>query len=160
LINIALERLIEGSFELPAFRTLNDMATTIRARVNEEIFATVLARLGPVRPRGAAGAAAGRDRRRVGQERVQPVEADRAAAVVVEFRRQLDHLSWVNDLGDARVWWTGAADEDRRFRGEASTADAAVLGDYAPAKRIALVFTAQAKARDDVGEMFCRRVAT
>ena len=31
LINIALERLVEGSFELPAFRTLNDMATSIRA---------------------------------------------------------------------------------------------------------------------------------
>ncbi|HEY5150222.1 MAG TPA: DUF4158 domain-containing protein [Mycobacterium sp.] len=37
LINIALERLVEGSYELPAFRTLNDMATTIRVRVNEEI---------------------------------------------------------------------------------------------------------------------------
>lgn len=35
LINIALERLVEGSYELPAFRTLNDMAATIRARVNE-----------------------------------------------------------------------------------------------------------------------------
>src|SRR5580704_1721844 len=29
LINIALERLVEGSYELPAFRTLNDMAATI-----------------------------------------------------------------------------------------------------------------------------------
>jgi len=46
LINIALERLLEGSYELPAFRTLNDMATTIRVRANEEIFAIALARLG------------------------------------------------------------------------------------------------------------------
>jgi hypothetical protein len=46
LINIALERLVEGSYELPAFRTLNDMAATIRARVNEEIFAVVAGRLG------------------------------------------------------------------------------------------------------------------
>ncbi len=37
---------MEGSYELSAFRTLNDMATTIRARANEEIFAAVLARLG------------------------------------------------------------------------------------------------------------------
>jgi hypothetical protein len=48
LINIALERLVEGSYELPAFRTLDDMTTTIRARVNQGIFATVLARLGDV----------------------------------------------------------------------------------------------------------------
>ena len=46
LIKIALERLVEDSYELPAFRTLNDTAITIRGRVNEGIFATVLARLG------------------------------------------------------------------------------------------------------------------
>ena len=40
------ERLVEGSYELPAFRTLNDMTTTIRVRANAEIFAIVLARLG------------------------------------------------------------------------------------------------------------------
>jgi len=50
------------------------------------------------------------------------------------------------------------------FAGEAASADAAVMGDYTPAKRVALlaalVLTAQAKARDDTAEMFCRRVAT
>jgi hypothetical protein len=55
LINIALERLVEGSYELPAFRTLNDMAATIRARVNEEIFAAVAGRLGET---GIAGCSA------------------------------------------------------------------------------------------------------
>jgi len=50
LINIALERLVEGSYELPAFRTPNDMAATIRARVNEEIFALVADRLGQPGP--------------------------------------------------------------------------------------------------------------
>jgi hypothetical protein len=38
------------------------------------------------------------------------------------------------------------------------------MGYYAPIKRVALlaalVFTAQAKARDDTAEMFCRRVGT
>ena len=50
------------------------------------------------------------------------------------------------------------------FAGEAAAADAAVMGDYGPAKRIALVaalvFTAQARARDDTAEMSCRRVGT
>jgi hypothetical protein len=31
-----LERLVEGSYELPAFRTLNDMATTIRVSANRK----------------------------------------------------------------------------------------------------------------------------
>jgi hypothetical protein len=50
------------------------------------------------------------------------------------------------------------------FVGEAEVADAAVLRDYGGTKKAALlaamVFTAQARARDDVAEMFCRRVAT
>jgi hypothetical protein len=50
------------------------------------------------------------------------------------------------------------------FAGEAEAADAAVLRDYGGAKKAALlaamVFTSQARARDDVSEMFCRRMAT
>ena len=50
------------------------------------------------------------------------------------------------------------------FAGEADAADAAVMRDYGEAKKIALlaalVSAAQGKARDDVAEMFCRRVAT
>jgi hypothetical protein len=50
------------------------------------------------------------------------------------------------------------------FAGEAASADAAVMGDYTPAKQVALlaalVLTAQGRARDDTAEMFCRRVAT
>lgn len=38
LINIALERLVEGCFELPAFSTLDKMASRIRSDVNAEIF--------------------------------------------------------------------------------------------------------------------------
>ena len=56
LINIALERLVGGSYELPAFRTLNDMAATIRARVNEEIFGLAADRLG--QPGAARGCSA------------------------------------------------------------------------------------------------------
>jgi hypothetical protein len=81
------------------------------------------------------------------------------------FRLQLEQLRWVDELGDARTWWAGVAPSKiADFAGEAASADAAVLGDYAPDKRAALlaamVFAAQAKARDDVAEMFCRRVGT
>jgi hypothetical protein len=55
LVNIALERLVEGSYELSAFRTLNDMAAAIRARVNEEIFAVVADRLARPGSRGLCG---------------------------------------------------------------------------------------------------------
>ena len=47
LINVALERLIEASLELPAFSTLDEMATTIRAEVNAGIFARIVERMDP-----------------------------------------------------------------------------------------------------------------
>jgi hypothetical protein len=47
LINVALERLVEGCFELPAFSTLDDMASRIRGEVNGEIFAAITGRAGP-----------------------------------------------------------------------------------------------------------------
>jgi hypothetical protein len=47
LINIALERLVEGCFERPGFSTLDAMASAIRGEVNAEIFAGIAARAGP-----------------------------------------------------------------------------------------------------------------
>ena len=47
LINVALERLVEASLELPAFSTLDELATTIRAEVNAGIFTQIVERMGP-----------------------------------------------------------------------------------------------------------------
>lgn len=77
----------------------------------------------------------------------------------------MDHQRWVDELGEARAWWQGVPPSKiTDFAGEVASADAAVMGYYTPTKRVALlaalVFTAQAKARDDTAEMFCRRVGT
>jgi TnpA family transposase len=162
LINIALERLVEGSYELPAFRTLNDMAPTIRARANEDIFTTALERLGDV---GVARL----ERLLVvgggGKSEFNQLKRPARRPSWSNFRAQLEHQRWADELGDARVWWQGVPPSKiADFAGEASAADAAVMGHYTPTKRVALlaalVFTAQAKARDDTAEMFCRRVGT
>ena len=47
LINVALERIIEASLELPAYSTLDEMAANIRTEVNEAIFAGIVARMCP-----------------------------------------------------------------------------------------------------------------
>src|SRR5664279_1538148 len=162
LINIALERLVEGSYELPAFRTLNDMATTIRVRANEEIFAIVLARLGDdgvTRLERLLVVGDG------GKSEFSQLKKTARRPSWSNFRSQLEHQRWAEELGDARAWWQDVpASKIADFGGEAASADAAVMGCYAPTKRVALlaalVFTAQAKARDDTAEMFCRRVGT
>ncbi|NBM14242.1 DUF4158 domain-containing protein [Streptomyces sp. GC420] len=45
LINVALEELVRATCELPAFRTLDEMAARIRREVNEDIFATIRSRM-------------------------------------------------------------------------------------------------------------------
>jgi TnpA family transposase len=162
LINVALERLVEGSYELPAFRTLNDMATTIRARANEDIFTTVLDRLGDVgvaRLERLLVVGAG------GKSEFNQLKRPARRPSWSDFRAQLEHQRWADELGKARSWWQGVPPSKiTDFAGEAGAADAAVMGYYTPTKRVALlaalVFTAQAKARDDTAEMFCRRVGT
>jgi len=44
---VRLHRIIEASLELPAYSTLDDMATAIRAEVDEAIFAGITGRMGP-----------------------------------------------------------------------------------------------------------------
>ena len=66
LINVALERIVEASLELPAYSTLDEMATTIRAEVNEAIFAGILVRMGPEGRQRAQGLHPGMPRHHVG----------------------------------------------------------------------------------------------
>ena len=66
-------------------------------------------------------------------------------------------MSWVDGIDDAPAWVAGiAASKLADFAREGKAADAAVLRDYGGTKKAALlaamVFTAQARVRDDVAE--------
>jgi hypothetical protein len=47
LINVALEELVRGRYELPGYTTLDALAARVRAEVNTALFATIGARLTP-----------------------------------------------------------------------------------------------------------------
>ncbi len=141
LINIALERLVEGGYELPAFRTLNDMTWPSRS---------------------GSGSTRGSSRRCWPGSGMPARRGWSACSSRGLGQEQLEHQRWVDGLGDARAWWDGVPPSKiADFAGEAASADAAVMGDYTRAKQVALLaalmLTAQAKARDDTAEMFCRR---
>jgi hypothetical protein len=81
------------------------------------------------------------------------------------FRGQVAHLRWVDSLGDPEAWLEGVAESKiADFAGEAAAADAGVMRDVAPLKRTALlacmVHVARMRARDDLAEMFCKRMAS
>lgn len=80
------------------------------------------------------------------------------------LRDQVAYLEWVDSLGGTDAWVAGvAASKISDFAGEAQAADAAVLSDYEPVKRIALitclVHRARQQARDDLVAMFSERAA-
>lgn len=164
LINVALEKLVEGSFELPGYTTLDEMASAIREEVNSAIFALVVERIGPAGVAGldrmlitAGGPGSKSDYNRLKRTAPRPSWTN--------YRLQIEHLRWADSLGDSRSWWEGIArSKIADFAGEGEAGDAAVLGDYGDAKRIAIlaamVYAAQQRARDDTAEMFCRRVGT
>ncbi|MEV0046908.1 Tn3 family transposase [Nocardia rhamnosiphila] len=163
LINVALERLLEASLELPAFSTLDEMATRIRAEVNAEIFTCIAERMGgDGRQRmQALLQAVGPDGRSMFNRLKKPAQR----ATWSRFKAQAEYLDQIDTLGDTTAWLEGfAPGKVADFAGEAAAQDAAAMGDYSPLKRVVLVaclvHSARMQARDDLAEMLCKRVAS
>src|SRR5450755_3608875 len=163
LINVALEMLVKEFLELPAFSTLDEIASRVRREVNTGMFERIDGRIGLPD--------------RVGLESLLDVvgpavktpfnrlKQPAGKASWSGFREQVEHLRWVDSLGDTGAWLEGIAESKiADFAGEAMAADAAVMRDIAPLKRIALlacmVHVARTRARDDLAEMFCKRMAS
>jgi TnpA family transposase len=163
LINVALERLVEASLELPAFSTLDEMAASIRAEVNAEIFAGIVARMGPDGCRRAQALlnTAGPDGRSMFNRLKKPAQR----ATWSRFKAQAEYLDEVDALGDTANWLEGVAPTKAAdFAGEAAAQDADTLSRYGDDKRLSLVacliHTARMRARDDLAEMLCKRMSS
>ncbi|MGH3182000.1 MAG: Tn3 family transposase, partial [Streptosporangiaceae bacterium] len=162
LINVAVEKLVEASLELPAFSTLNKMTSRIRTEVSTQIFSVIGERLTPAERDGLQRLlrVAGPDRLSLFNRLKRPARSPTWS----HLREQVAHLERADSPGDTDAWMDGiAAGKVTDFAGEADAADAAVLGDYEPVKRIALIaclaHRARQRARDDLAAMFCKRVA-
>ncbi len=107
LINVALERLVEASLELPGFSTLDEMAASIRAEVNAGIFAGIVSRMGPDGRQRAQGllATAGPDGRSMFNRLKKPAQR----ATWSRFKAQAEYLDQVDELGDTARWLEGVA---------------------------------------------------
>lgn len=163
LINVALEKLTQAGLELPAFSTLDAMESKVRGEVNAQICRRIWVRLGPDgRARLAALLVVGSD----GKSDLQRLKQPAGRATWTKFKAQAEHLEWVKSLGDMAAVLDGvAASKIADFAGEADAADADVLRrSYASEpKRLALLacllYSVQARARDDLALMMCKRMA-
>jgi hypothetical protein len=162
LINIALEKLVEAGLEIPRFSTLDAMASTVRARVNEEILGGIRERMTEDERRGLLGLVdvVGLD----GKSLFNALKQNPGRATWSNFKRLKGHLEWVDKLGESGKWLQGVASgKVADFAGEAEAQDAATLKDYTADRRVALIACLAAKARmrarDDLATMFCKRMA-
>jgi len=163
LINVALEKVLQATLELPAYRTLDELASQIRGEVNREIITRVHDRMN-LYERGRLEASLST----IGLDGKTLFNAFKQAArrpSWSHFRQLARHLVFVDGYGDTETWLDGVAPAKvASFAGEADAADAAVMGDYERTKRIVLIacllHKARMRARDDMAAMFCKRVAT
>jgi hypothetical protein len=162
LINIALEKVAGAGLELPAFSTLDAMASTIRKEVNAAICAGIHDRMSAVQRAGLLRLLEERDAD--GTTQYNRVKKQAQAPSWSHFKRLVTQLDWVDALGDTAVWMDGVASRKiTDFAGEADAADASELKAYAPVKRAALmaclVHKTRMRVRDDLATMFCKRMA-
>ena len=162
LINVAIEELVHARYELPAFSTLDRLAGHVREQVHRQLYAQITASL----------TADGRDRLdallRVPDESVfsdfARLKQNPGPATQKNMRRWAERLAWLDDLLDTDGPLEGIAfTKIRQFAAEAYALD---IGDLRairlPEKRytmlISLVHQAQVNTRDELVEMFLKRM--
>ena len=162
LINVAIEHLVRKRLELPGYTTLDRMVATVRAEVNKRVFGTVAARI-------PADGRARLARLLVADPATRRSEFDRLkdparAATIGKLKARLKHLADLDAIGPTEAWLAGVPmAKIGHFAGEARLTDAADMKKTGEAKRLtllaAMVHTLRVSARDEVTDMFCKRMA-
>jgi TnpA family transposase len=161
LVNVAIEELIRHRYELPAFGPLSRAARRVRGRVHRQLYRQITNRLTPAeRDRLDALFIADLSLR---QSPWQRLRADPGSPTLTHLAELVAHLDWVVGL---HVASDALADipavKVKHFAAEARTLDAARLAALEPQKRyalaVALLTMQAARVRDDVAEMFVKRM--
>ena len=163
VINSVIDELFEQQFEFPAYSALQRVAERINAIVQRRLFQKVFGRLTPQQTEVL--------------DHLLVVEFDQRQSAFnllkklpqrpsrTHLEEQLDHLDWLESLGDVAGPLEGVpATKIRSFANRTKAQDASDLRDFTPARRytmlLCLIHRMRVRARDDVGEMFIKRMAT
>jgi hypothetical protein len=162
VINIMIEQLIERGYELPAFSTLVTIAEQVHAAAQEELYMRIAQRLTQEQ----------RDwlDKLIARDLVSHLtlynkikrSAKRASRSHLELL--LQQLTWLESLPDSAALLEGIAPTKLRHMADMTAVmDAGDLKDFRPAKRhaliLALIRQMAIRARDDIAEMFIRRMS-
>lgn len=161
LINVGIEQLVKDRLELPAFSTLDRLGRRIRTLVNGRFFAEMERRLTTeekerldalVQSKGSAAKSPLHDVKRLPKR-----------SSLKHFQELLDHMAKLDELVATEQPLAGIPELKRKhFAAEARVLDAAELKDFRPAKRrallLCLIHRARVQARDDLADMFIKRI--
>ena len=161
LINAAIEQLVRDRVELPAFTTLDRLARRVRTLVNGGYFKLIASRLTDEEKQQL-------DRLLVKDEAAKksPLQAIKRLpkrASLQHFQDLLDHIAELDDLAGNAGHLADVPDVKRKhFAAEARVLDAAELRDFRTEKRhallLCLIHRARVQSRDDLAEMFIKRM--
>lgn len=161
LINVAIEQLVRDRIELPAFSALDRLARRIRTLANGQYFSTIDARLTDDEKQRLD------DLLVVGNAHIKsPLQAIKRLpkrSSLQHFQELIDHIAQLGELAGAERHLADVPELKRKhFAAEARALDASELRDFRPAKRhallLCLIHRARVQTRDDLAEMFIKRM--
>jgi TnpA family transposase len=160
LINVAVETLLRNRCELPGFPTLDRVVRRVRALVHRKFFQRVLARISESEMQSV-------DRllstETSGKTAFNEVKRLPKRPTLEHFEMLLNHLEWLDSLGPVDQFIADIPPAMvRHFAREAKALDAAELKYFTAPKRytllICLIQRMRVQARDDLAEMFLKRM--
>jgi len=164
IINGIIEGVLQARYELPAFSTLDDLAEKAHAAVQNRVFGKVFHRITPQQLE-ALQALLVTDKLERRQSEYNELKKSAKRPTRKHLDMLVEHLEWLdsNTAGDDVL--AGLPDTKiRHFAAQAMAYDVSELRECAEAKRytllVALIRRMQIRARDQLAEMFLRRVAT
>ncbi len=163
IINATIDELISRRYELPAFSTLDKIAEQVHVTVQDHLFKRVDKRL-TLEERQFLDALINKEWRQR-QSQFNQIKKSAKRASKKHLEDLLGHLTWLDSLIEVdHALKDIPLSKLRHFASQAMALDAAELKDVREEKRntliLALIRSMRVRARDDLTEMFIRRMAT
>jgi TnpA family transposase len=162
IINVAIDELVRGSFELPGFSTLHKEAKRGRTEINRTLYQRVQDAIG-ANGRTAIDTLLSEPGSQSRKTRWDSLKQDARSPTLTHLRSLLERQQWLA-VERPSVALNSLLPEVklRQFALEAKSLDAGRMQEMAPAKRYTLATTLielqNARALDDLAEMFLKRL--
>lgn len=163
LINVVINELIRLGYELPVFRTLDELTERIHAAAEANLHVAIAQKLTPEQREWLDKLLDGELPKR--QTRYNQLKRSAKKSSRKHLDALIEQLHWLESLPDSDALLEGVpAIKVKHMADMAAVLDAGDMKDLRPTKRhafiLALIRQMRIRARDDIAEMFIRRMST